>query len=266
MTLEFLIATVDFTDTSFIKKMFTKLKISEVNYTIINQTKKPTESEIHFSPTQKVVNYSERGISKSRNRAIDQATGEICLIADNDLVYLPNCVNAVTEQYENDPNLDVAVFQIVTPEGLPYKKYRNESFRVKKPLQQMQISSVEISFKLARIKEKGLRFNENMGLGANYTHGEELLFINACIKNGLMVKYFPIPIVIHPKESSGKTYSENNVIASGITFLKLFPVTFLLFDLYFAVKRFPRYKQTMSFYQYLNYLIKGNWLAITGKV
>ena len=266
MKAELLISTTNRSDVGFLKRMISNVGPDDFSATIINQCYSIKPPTIVDSANEKIISVADKGLSKSRNMAIDNANGDICVIADDDLVYLPDAVAKITVEYRNDKELDVAIFQVITPEGELYKKYNPKSFRIKKAWDQYRISSVEITFSRERIIEKGIRFNENLGLGAPYTSGEEAMFIHDCVKRGLKVKYFPVPIVEHPKESSGKVYSKSNALAKGIVFFKLFPLRFLLFDLYFSVKWYKTYKKDFSYFQYLGWMLKGNWLALKKRV
>lgn len=266
MSLEFLISTMHYSGHEPFIQMFQAVEKEALSYLIINQSPAGNLRNEEFAPGKRLVSFAERGLSKSRNRAIELAQGDICVVADNDLVYCANSVTEIERVYEQDPELDVAVFQIITPEGKAYKNYKKEPFCIKSPLQIMQVSSVEISFKRSSILKNNIRFNEQMGLGTNYTHGEEILFVLDCVKKGLKVKFFPIPMVVHPAESSGKSFSKGNILASGITFAKLFPLLFPLVDFYFALKWLPRYRQSFSFWFVLSHFVKGNLLALSRKV
>lgn len=267
MKTELLISTTNRSDIGFLKRMLLNCDAGTFSVTAINQCYSIKPSTITSdSENQKIISVADKGLSKSRNMAINNAKGDVCVIADDDLIYLPDAVEKITNEYRKDNELDVAIFQVITPEGEPYKKYKSKSFQLNNAWDQYRVSSVEITFRRERILEKGIRFNENLGLGAPYTSGEEAVFIHDCVKSGLKVQYFPVPIVEHPKESSGKVYSKSNALAKGIVFYKLFPLRFLLFDLYFSVKWYKTYKKDFGYFQYLGWMLKGNWLALKNKV
>ena len=266
MKIEVLISTTNRKSLMFLKNIFKKNIKNKGLITCINQCiSVPIPKIINEKANLNFISVEEKGISKSRNLAIKNATADICVIADDDVVFLTDCEEKIKKVYENDPTLDVAIFQIITPEGTPYKKYSSEPYELKSPFKIMQISSVEITFRRKRILEKQIYFNENLGLGAEYTKGEEAFFIKDCLKNSLKVKYFPIPIVIHPIESSGKSFSEKNIVAEGIVYTKLFPVIFPLVSFYFSIKKFGRYKTQFSILKFLLLTLKGNYIGLTNK-
>jgi glycosyltransferase involved in cell wall biosynthesis len=148
-----------------------------------------------------------RGLSRNRNNAISLADGDIALIADDDVQYLPGTFEIIREAFENDNELAVACFKIKTPDGEPeYKKYPVTSYILGK-YRHHAISSVEIAFKTSPVKKTGIRFDERFGLGSEkLTGGEETVFISDCIRAGLKVCYFPSYIVRHLYESTRTKY------------------------------------------------------------
>ena len=56
---------------------------------------------------------------------------------------------------------------------------------------------------IQKIKDKRLAFDERFGLGTKLKRGEEEIFIQDLIKNGLWGVFYPIYIVKHPFESTG---------------------------------------------------------------
>ena len=166
-----------------------------------------------------------RGISKNRNMSIDMASGEICLIADDDVTYLQLGLEKILAEFKKDPNLDVLVGQIQTPSGQPqYKKYPQHEKRLGYA-SIGGVSSIEIAFKLRSIRDNNIRFDERFGIGSNmYSRGEEIIFLGDCIKKRLKVKYFPIPFVCHEYQSSGKkcVYNEEDAKYYGALLMRIF--------------------------------------------
>ena len=266
MLVEYLVSTTNRKEINFLDSLFQNIKEKDSSCVCINQCINiDLPEEIETSDFVHLVSVKEKGVSKSRNLAIKNASGDICVIADDDLVYLEDCEEKIKNIYKNDKDLDVAIFQIITPEGKPYKKYSSNSYLLRSPLKIMQVSSVEITFRRESILNAQILFNENLGLGADYTKGEEAFFIKDCLQKGLKIKYFPIPIVVHPIESSGKNFNEKNIIANGIVYKKLFPLMFLMVSFYFSIKKYKRYKQQSSFLKFLSLTLKGNWIGLTDK-
>ena len=61
-----------------------------------------------------------------------------------------------------------------------------------------------MAFRVEAVKQKGIWFDERFGLGsARLSGGEELMFVDACLKQGLQARFFPKYIVLHPCMSNG---------------------------------------------------------------
>lgn len=223
------------------------------NILIINQT---NNNSVYEKNNVRMYNYKEKGLSKSRNRAIENCRGDICIIADDDIVYKKNYKNIILNSFKTNPDCDVITFQIETPDGKLYKNYsKSECFHNKRSI--LKVSSICIAFKSKSIIEKGIRFNEKFGLGAKYVSGEENIFLKDCIDSGLKVKYIPKPIVIHPYDSSGKNLTTKQTISKGALFWELFGWKSLFINVIFAIKKRNEYKNRFSTLEVIKLLYKG---------
>lgn len=144
-----------------------------------------------------------KGLSRNRNNALKLADGDIALIADDDVTYLPDSFQNILEVFKNDPELDVACFKVMKPLGEgDYKNYPKKSYKLRK-YNRHSISSIEIAFRIDQVKKHGIRFDERFGLGSDsIPAGEEAVFIADCIAKGLKIVFFPFYIVSHPSISS----------------------------------------------------------------
>ncbi|MDX1637136.1 MAG: glycosyltransferase family A protein, partial [Balneolaceae bacterium] len=144
-----------------------------------------------------------RGVTRSRNLAIELSDGDIGLFADDDVTYQPGYFDTLIRVFEENPDLDVALFKIKTgPDEPEYKDYPDQ---IRSIQQAPAVGTVEIGFRINRIKEKEIFFDERFGAGQPLLIGsDERLFVQDCINSGLTVTYFPEYIVNHPFESSVK--------------------------------------------------------------
>ncbi len=160
-----------------------------------------------------------RGLSRNRNNSLALANGDIGILADDDVRYCNEYIDTVLAAYESDKDLDVACFKIATPAGEPeYKDYYAEAYLLSEESHHY-LSSLEITFKLKKIREKTIRFDERFGIGSKLNiFGEEAVFIFDCLKKGLKVKYLPAYIVEHEATSTIKTlekYAVRNNLFKG---------------------------------------------------
>lgn len=232
MNLQILISTMN---RKSIEDLNLESKNINKNCLIINQTNDNHIIEDKLN-NNRMINYKEIGLSKSRNRCLENATGEICIISDDDVQYVPEYKEIIINEFEKNPQADIITFKIKTPEGEMFKNYSNEEFNHNKRTI-LKVSSIEVAFRLESIKNKNIKFDELFGLGSTYTSGEENIFLMDCIKNNLNIKYVPQIIAIHDKESSGKILNEKAIYSKGALFYRLFGIKSLILNLLFVIKK-----------------------------
>lgn len=202
--------------------------------------------------------FEEKGISRSRNRALEKSEADIVLFADDDLVFVNDLQSKVTRAFQNFPNADVITFRVQTPEGQPYKdSYKNEPFfHTRSSI--FKVSSVEIAVRSSRIKEAKIKFDEHFGLGSQFKSGEEVIFLNDCLNAGLKLMYVPEVLVVHPIESSGKILDAGYFRSKGAIVKRLYGFTpLLVLGLLFIIKQLFKKQKTISFAQGIRESTKG---------
>ena len=106
--LEILIATKNRDNLDFLALMFPFEHFSKFNILIINQSKDIILSS-EFE-TVRVINVDEKGLSKSRNLAIKNASKKICIIADDDVVYFSNFDHEIITAFNLNPQASIITF------------------------------------------------------------------------------------------------------------------------------------------------------------
>jgi len=252
MKFQILVSTVD---NNF--NILRNLKRNDLNALIINQLISINkENSIKTSKNIKILSFKEKGLSKSRNKAIEYAEADICLITDNDVEFMENLKEKILHAFKENPDADILTFKILTPEGDEYKKYSKKSFYHNKRTI-MKVSSIEIAFKREKIIKHNIKFDENFGLGTDFPTGEENIFLADALKKGLKVKYVPISIVIHPRESSGSNYNNEVLIkAKGAMFYRIFGIKGYFISLLFALKKF-KYSKKYNLFSFYKFMLKG---------
>jgi len=219
---------------------------------IINQL---INSESLDTSQKNLFEYAERGLARSRNHALDHATGEICLLSDDDLYYKENIESLIIQAFEENPTADIITFQIETPESKAFNAYRGEPFwHTKRTI--MRTASVEIAFRRSSIEKMHLSFDEHFGLGAAFPTGEENIFLSDALDKGLKLLYIPIPIVIHPPESSGQNYNDIKLVqAKGAMFERIFGLKGYAVSFLFALKKYKYSRH--SLFQFYSLMLQG---------
>ena len=236
--------------------LINEMKIN--NCVVINQvTEKNIELENINSSNYKIVSCRERGLSKSRNKAIENSTADICLIADDDMFYYENYEKIVIDAYKEFPEADLIAF-IVTHDNRKTKK-------ILKPgevdfINSNRIQSVQLTFKRKNILSKNVKFDEIFGAGAKYNFGEENIFINDCRKNGLKLYFKPI-VIANLKDTGCSTwfrgFNDNYFISRGAVYKRLSPKLYYFMIFQFAIRKYNKYKNENTLINAIKMMFKG---------
>ncbi|MEP1489698.1 MAG: glycosyltransferase family A protein [Algibacter sp.] len=234
--IEILISTVEKTSLSFLEEMFPFSHYSNYNILIVNQT---TESNVLTSDYKRVrvVNSFKKGLSISRNIALKNAKLDICLLADDDVIYDKEFEGNIKNAFKRYKEADIISFQMVNSMGNLYTKYPSIVKHDKKTVK--TVNSVVIALKRSAIINNCVTFNTHFGLGSVFETADEYVFLRSALRNNLKIFFEPKIILKHPCFSSGTAVSSDKVIFARsavfykyngvLTYLKLWHHLFLLF-------------------------------------
>ena len=213
---EILISTMNRDSLAFLDQMFIHESYENFNLLIVNQT---NESQLLVSNNSnvRVINSFGKGLSNSRNLALKNAIGSLCLIADDDVVYTKDFKHYIVSSFQNQRECDIITFKMIDSLGVDFKSYPNTfTVHTKKTLQ--QVNSVVIAFKRQSIKFKNIYFNTLFGLGAEFQTAEEYIFLRDALSAGLNLCFQPEIILKHADYSSGKNHTSDVVIYARAAF------------------------------------------------
>lgn len=207
--LEILIATKNRTNLDFLLPMFPFSHFSNFNILIVNQS---TNCLLNSNfPTVKIINSSEVGLSKSRNLALKNAAKNICLIADDDVVYFENFVSDIIYAFNSLPNPAIVTFNH-SRIGLDAPKNQSKIAFKHNRKTILEVCSIEIAFNRPEITSNRISFDEHFGLGSYFETAEEFLFLRNSLRQKLRLFYYPSVIVSHPLISSGRQEGKKELI------------------------------------------------------
>ena len=225
-----------------------------VNQCDVNSCVKLTDGREH---SVKFVSSTQRGLSRSRNMAIDNSSADICLLSDDDEVYAPDYATRLQQAYSDWPEADVVLFQVAGGRG---KVYSDRPFRVGY-LRALKFASWQISFKRSSVVSKGIRFDEQMGSGTGHGSGEEIKFLYDCLRRGLRLQYVPVEIatLVDRGESVWfKGFTDSYFYNRGWSTARYMgKVPALLYCFYFAVMKHKLYRKDNAFLSASWNMIKG---------
>lgn len=250
--LQVLVSTMDRRSTTFLKG----LNLSTPAL-VINQT---THADLVYTDdtTISVINSSERGLSRSRNLAIDNASSPIIVLADDDITYTDDYAETITTAHRENDDADIIAFIVNREGGDRTKRFSRTASRLNR-LTALRVSSVEITVKLERLRRSGVRFDERFGSGSTYFMGEDIVFINDCIRSGLRVDYIPVEIATVDTSSSSwfKGFDRTYFRALGAVYRRLFPLLFPLALGQFLVRKHSLYRDKMSIWTAAKFVLQG---------
>ncbi len=205
------------------------------------------------------ISTTERGLSKSRNMAIQYAAGDICLICDDDEVFEDDYVDKILNTYRDNPTQSIIAFRL---KGITYTSFPNNKKRITFP-GILRIASQQISFKLKDITTNRIKFDTKMGSGTGNGGGEENKFLLDCHKNNLKIIYVPQDIVTINNNSVSSWfhgYSDKFFVDRGWSNKHLlgFPLG-ILYSIYWAITHHWIYKKESTLLNALRHLVIGTF-------
>lgn len=228
------------------------------NVVVINQCNREAYAEYPtVSGTARVFSTCQRGLTKSRNMAIQKAMADVCLLCDDDEVFLPGYEEKILQAYQDLPQADLIVFKIAN--RMP--SFPDKIMRLRFP-KTLKVSSWQISFRRERLLGAGIRFDELLGAGTGNGGEEELKFLTDCQKAGLVIYYVPVEIAsVAQTESTWfhgftETFFENR---GATTRYILGPGIACAYALYYVIRKRPLYRETISSSKALQAIFRGIW-------
>lgn len=208
--LEVLIATQNRTSLDFLSKMFPNNDFKAFKVLIVNQTTLDKKL-ISDDENIRVINSSEKGLSKSRNLALQNATCKIVLISDDDVIYEQDFYKVVLNAFNNLPKADLITFKAKNFDGKAYRKYANTNYQYN--LKTIKgVISWEIALNVANIEKLQISFDERFGLGSQFTTAEEYILAREIVQKGSESYFCNQFIVSHPEENSGMDLGSDRII------------------------------------------------------
>jgi hypothetical protein len=209
-----------------------------------------------------LVDSTGRGLSRSRNLALEKATAEICLLADDDEIFVSSYEERILRTFARFPQSDVIAFSVHNRDGL--RKSPLQARRLNR-LSLMKVSSVQVAFRRKAVVEAGVHFDTDFGAGARYPMGEELVFLCDLHRAGLRMAAVPLEIAhLEPGESSWFTgYDERFFRARGASFARAEPYRWHVYAAQWAIRKRRAYEPAVGLADALRWMHQGatEWRA-----
>lgn len=111
MEVEVLLSTMNLKDINQAKKLTKQMNVN-TPMLIINQITDNISPRKYDEGCVKVYSYKEKGLSKSRNRAISKSSADVEIISDDDVVYEDNYKKIIEEAYKKYKDADIIAFYV----------------------------------------------------------------------------------------------------------------------------------------------------------
>lgn len=173
----------------------------ETDAVIVNQCNENARSQYFYGPCLiRCIHVHERGVGRSRNRALDEARAEIVLFSDEDIVYDEGYAERVSGAFDTYTDADLILFNVRQSTGR--HTYHIEKAGRVNGFNYGRYPTYAIAARLASIRRAGIRFSHDFGGGATYMNGEDSLFLHDCLKASLRI--YKVPAMLG-RESEGES-------------------------------------------------------------
>lgn len=252
MTYQLIVSTMNQQDDSLIEKM--NIHSDAI---IINQADRVGYHEVKQQEnTIKWYHFNERGIGLSRNSGMMRADADIIQFADDDMVFTETYSQDVLAEYEKHPEADVILFsnRCLNKDCMPYPVDR---FGRVGRLEAVNFGGARITARREKLLYNNISYSLLFGGGAKYAAGEDVTFIQDCIKAGL--KVYKSPVIVSTMKQDTSTwftgYHKKYFVDKGALLAANFPLISRLGVYVHALKKSRG--SEYSFKELLSYYLEG---------
>jgi glycosyltransferase involved in cell wall biosynthesis len=253
MKVEVLVSTMHQKNCDFLKSM----NIS-TNAIVINQTNFENSEQIALGEnTVKFISNNESGIAKSRNKALENSSADICILADDDMQFSDNYEETVIDVF-NKHNADIIIFNLIDNENDLIRE--NETVKKINIFNYMNYGAARIAFKSNVIKDNGLSFKEAFNNNPLPACGEDTLFLRDALKKGFKILAVPEALakLQHTRESTWfKGYTKEYFFDKGVILGIAHPLLSIPFTLFLVLKHKEYSESGFSKFEIFKEILKG---------
>lgn len=224
---------------------------------VVNQCEGPEQVIEHSNDPRVIrVDSTDVGLSRSRNLALATASADVCLLADDDEVFVSTYEDRVLSTFADRPYDDVIAFTVNFRESLRKPPLRARSVR---RLDLMKLSSVQLAFRRDRVLESGVRFDCEFGAGSTFNMGEEFIFLSDLARRGLRIAAVPLEIAhLEERTSTWFTdYDDGFFRARGASFARAQPTLAPLLVTQWALRKRSLFAESSRSSDALRLMLRG---------
>lgn len=213
----------------------------------------------HNGHTVSMITTQTRGVGINRNLALLHATGDILLLADDDIRYADGYEEGVRRAYEQHPDADMIIFSMdITQNGRVIRQVKNRDSRLRL-YRALRYGTCVCSIRRESQRRANIWFSTEFGGGTKYAHGEDTLFIRDAFRRGLRVYTSSFCLGTCAKDTSTcfHGFDEKYFFDQGVLYRALFGRAAAPFCLRFCLKRYGAYKNELRFPAALRAMLRG---------
>ena len=231
------------------QKDFSKIEEMNVRSNIVyaNQCDRTSYEEMQFDGhLAKMISTQTRGVGINRNLALTYASADICLMADDDVVYSDDMEERVIAEFDRHPDADVIVFHFDSNDK-NRKPPKYEKTKKWPRLARTPWGSIRIAFRLDAVRRANAWFTTLFGGGCIFPSGEDSMWIKDLRRAGLVfyVSKETIGRVSYETSTWFTGYDDKYFYGVGACYAAINPATSFVRYLYMAVR--TRGKGRLSF-------------------
>lgn len=225
----------------------------------INQCDKVSFEEIeHKGNKVRFFSFPDRGIGRSRNEAILRAKGDILLFSDEDIIYEDGYEQSIVEEFQRIPDADMILFNIEVMEER--RTYFIEERKRVHWYNCGRYGAVCFAVRRESLLKAGVMFSLLFGGGAQYSNGEDSLFLMTFIKKGYQV--YTAPILIGKEDASGESswfrgYNDKFFYDRGVLYHYLYGKMAIVMAVRWLLSNKRKFYMDISLKRALELMIQG---------
>ena len=238
---------------------FSKIKEMNIHSDIIysNQCEINDDETIVFNNHKaRMISTNTRGVGINRNFTLQYADADICLLADDDIVYLDDVEQKVVKEFELHPDADVMFFHLNSSDPSRSVKKPERTVRLNK-WSRLPWGGAHIAFRLKSVRKANVWFTTLFGGGCVFPSGEDSIWLLEARKKGL-VFYSSKETIGYVDMSNSSWYSgadERYYYGKGAMYECIKKHPMFLWELYFALR--TRNKTALSVREQITWMEKG---------
>lgn len=185
MTLQVLISTMNQTDYSLLDKM--NIQSDAI---VVNQCDRNDVESFFYKEFRILwISMDARGVGLSRNTCLMYATADIVLFADDDMTYNDGYRTEVISAFELEPRADVICFNINLINSTKNIGLHRDNTRIKRLhfYNTLRYGATLIGARRKSLIRERVYFSTLFGGGAEFSSGEDSLFLKDCLWAGLKI-------------------------------------------------------------------------------